>query len=58
MDYVSTSPICHCDVIDTPVHVDQTQQECAHEHRCASACPLAENFVRITEPYRGSKTWE
>ena len=60
MDPLSSSPICHCEALQATVRTDQTQQECAHEHRCSveGSCPLADSFVRISEPFRASRTWE
>jgi len=43
------SPIDHCLVCRQMVVLDQTQAECAREHRCkmGTLCPLREYFTGI-----------
>jgi hypothetical protein len=45
----------HCNVCKQYVRLDQTQQDCAREHRCQSVnCPMQQYFHFAPEPKAGS----
>lgn len=51
------SPIDYCPVCGQMVLLDQTQTECAHEHRCAAdmPCPLQSYFTGVDFSVEQSK---
>lgn len=44
------SPVAPCEKVHEMVLLDETQQECAHEHDCPPGreCPLAGRFTEVS----------
>jgi hypothetical protein len=53
-------PIVRCEVKHTMVRTDQTQRECALEHRCppSCACPVGAYFTEVGDAYRRPMAWD